>query len=163
MSPLLPDVGEPLVFQAEWLRPTENDVHSRSRVQCLMLTFLRSSISNLLTLPNLKEMPQWSNFLETLKTLTSLDVCQPPPLRSALARLWVIYLYSGPTGQIFTAGSWLLEQLRVLSTNVPLQAAVFAECAGIVFAEFSKVLLPMAQDCANNLVKLCASHVNVNL
>lgn len=43
-SPLLPNFSEePLSFRAEWLKPTVNDVHSRSRLHCLLLSFLRTS------------------------------------------------------------------------------------------------------------------------
>ncbi|PJF18441.1 hypothetical protein PSACC_01746 [Paramicrosporidium saccamoebae] len=128
-SPALPVFEDPLVFQAEWLRPTT------------------------------KGTPRWNQFFETLKTLTALDVCQPPPLRAALARLWVVYLCSGPVGQTFTAGAWLLEQLKLLGGKGTPQACVFAGCAGLVFSEFSSVLLPMAQDCSNSLAKLCSHHM----
>lgn len=50
-SPPLPNFEDPLVFQAEWLRPTQNDVHSRSRLQCLMLTYLCTASLHLTSIP----------------------------------------------------------------------------------------------------------------
>lgn len=101
--------------------------------------------------------------METLKTITALDICQPPPLRSALARLWVMYLLSGPTGQVVTAGSWLAEQVRILAGKAAPQAVVFAECASLVFVEFSKVLMPMVPECATSLMKLSQTFSTVLL
>lgn len=47
-SPIVPDFTEnPLIFQPEWLKPTVNDIHSRSRLQCLMLAYLRTAIGYL--------------------------------------------------------------------------------------------------------------------
>lgn len=88
--------------------------------------------------------------------LTALDVCQPRPLRTALARLWVVYLGTGETTLVIAAASWLLEQLRNLHTSkaVPIQATAFIECARGVFSAFLKILQPMAQDCVFHLIKI---------
>lgn len=105
----------------------------------------------------------WAHFSETLRMLTSLDVCQPPPLRNGLARLWTAYLCSGETSQLMSAASWLLDQLRTLkdASPFPPQTAVFAECAGLVFVEFFKYLLPMAQDAASKFITLCQNPIMV--
>jgi hypothetical protein len=91
--------------------------------------------------------------------LTALDVLQPPPLRAALSRLWVVYLYTTDTSRLVTAAAWLLDQLRVLQAGTQ-QSVVLAECAALVLAEFRAALLPLAPDCAANLMRLSQNVTN---
>lgn len=101
--------------------------------------------------------------MDTLKVISSLDACQPPPLRNALARLWVAYLKSGEATHTITAASWLLDQIKNFTNlkTIPAQAIVFVECASQIFNHFIKLLLPMAHDCATSLMKISLLHETV--
>lgn len=163
ISPVLLEASEPLEFKIEWLSPVVNDVHSRSRVQSILLSYLRMAINHLRTHfpPGTRptDNDSWKRFLETLKMLTALEILQAPPLRAALSSLWVAYLRSGNSiSVVVTGATWLLEQLRPLSTQS--QACVFAECTSLVFVEFRKSLLPLAHDCATHLIRFCQSHLS---
>ena len=156
-SPRPPEFDEPWEFRVEWLEPTINDIHSRSRSQSILLFYLRKSSSYFAKFakqdPSQRDNELWKRYFETLKSITSMEICQPPPLRAALASLWTGYCQAlGNNSMIVTGGVWLLEQLRLL--NNQNQASVYAECAASFFFQFKSFLMAMMQDCILNLIRL---------
>ena len=156
-SPHPPEFNEPWEFRVEWLQPTTKDVHSRSRSQSILLLYLRKASAYFAKFatqdPSKRDNELWKRYFETLKSITSMEICQPPPLRAALASLWTVYSQAfGNNSMIVTEGVWLLEQLRLL--NNQHQASVYAECAASFFFQFKSFLTAMMQDCILNLIRL---------
>lgn len=143
--------SDPLNFCFEWLSPQKNDIHSKSRSQCTLLEYLRGA-RLFLKNNSIASDSIGKNYLEILKVITALDIMQAPPLRKALAELWVTYLGAGRGFTIIiTAASWLMEQTRRIEG--PGQASVFIECLSRVFVEHAKSLMALSVEACAILLR----------